>query len=114
MKFKEFIMDDGDFAGVIFDNGCKIFTWHNSDCCEHVYADFKQLEDTSFMSTEFNDDEVNIEGVEDSGIKVNGYFVPCYNTQNGYYSDRLELEVVKSNGESNYMDITKFKYDDYI
>jgi hypothetical protein len=78
--------------GIKFNNGIEVKHYHEQDCCEEVYADWKQLEDTNIMEREF--DDVNIEKVKGSGFRINGYFVPCYNVQNGYYSSALELHIV--------------------
>lgn len=70
---------------------------HEQDCCELVYADFNALDDTTF------DKNIDIEDVEieqvDNGFRINGYFVPCYNIQNGWYSSYLELRLYNENGE---------------
>lgn len=38
------------------------------------------------------------------------FFVPCYNEQNGYYSDKLEL-ILHKNNETEKIDITDFVED---
>lgn len=82
---------------IVFDNGMTISDHHDQDCCEEVYADFEQLEDTNFMNEDF--ETLHIEGVEDAGIRINNYFVPCYNIQNGYYSGNLTILVRDKNGK---------------
>lgn len=87
-----------DSDGLLFDNGVVISDFHDQDCCEHVYADWKALKDQPVMDEEFND--IVIEKVAGSGFRLiaankNAYFVPCYNCQNGYYSSDLELIVQK-------------------
>lgn len=89
MKFKKFYVDDEGKDAIEFDDGTKIECLHYQDCCENVYADFKQLKDTTFESTDFKN--IVISGVRHSGIKINGYFIPCYNEQNGYYNSDLEI-----------------------
>ena len=89
MKFKEFIYsEDDELVGILFDNGDKIEHYHIADCCEYVYADWKSI-DHSFFNSEF--DEIKIEPCKRYGFTVNGYFVACYNQQNGYYSDNLSI-----------------------
>lgn len=78
-------------TGITFDNGTTIEDIHNQDCCEHVYADWKQLADTDVLSHEFRD--IRITGVKEAGFRLNGYFIPCYNSQNGYYGSDLRLEI---------------------
>ena len=34
-----------------------------------------------------------IEKIEDVGIRINGITFHCYNEQNGYYDDELELKI---------------------
>ena len=93
-----------------FDNGTVVTDWHGQDCCEHVYADWDQLKDTDVMDHEFPED-LKIEGLEESGIKIDGYFVPCYNEQNGYYSNDLEIEIKYPNKKKEIIDITSFVED---
>jgi hypothetical protein len=93
---------------LVFYDGTTIEAFHSQDCCEHVYADFKQLEDTDVFDHDFKD--LSIEGVKDSGFRLEGYFIPCYNEQNGYYSDDLKL-VIKQNGKDTDVDITDFVED---
>ncbi|MGL4951018.1 MAG: hypothetical protein ACRC4M_04285 [Mycoplasma sp.] len=84
MRFKLFegSVDIGDY---------EIFDEHFQQCCEDVYADWGCLKGTTFCDEDFN--YIEIENVEDTGFKINGYFVACYNEQNGYYSDELEIVV---------------------
>jgi hypothetical protein len=75
----------------------KIKTFHKKDCCEKVWADFQ--------NTPKKDDIMVIENfmikiVENAGFMVylgygtlNRFFVPCYNEQNGYYSDKLQMTI---------------------
>ena len=96
--------------GIEFNNGTTIKHFHDQQCCENVYADWKQLGDTDAFQHEFNEDLI-IEGVEKSGFRVEGYFVPCYNEQNGWYSSELELQITLKNGYSKVVDIDKFVED---
>lgn len=93
--------------GITFDDGTKIIDVHEQDCCEHVYADWKQLEDTGFLGKEIK--EIEIEGVKESGFRINGFFVPCYDVQNGYYSSDLEIVIAKPDGkDKRVIDISEF------
>lgn len=83
--------------GLVFDNGTILTAYHSQDCCEEVYADFNQLRDTDILDHEFND--LTIEDVPDAGFRLEGYFIPCYNSQNGYYSDVLTVKVVNQSGK---------------
>jgi hypothetical protein len=95
-------LDDDE---IVFDNGVKFYTDHEQDCCERVWADFKSLETTAAMSYNFPTNP-KIELVPDAGIKIEGFFIPCYDAQNGYYSSNLTLYM---NGhEVDISDATKF------
>jgi hypothetical protein len=75
---------------------------HHQSCCEDVYADFSALEDTDFQQ-QMNKIKPTFEQVVSSiekldyGFRVMGYFIPCYNIQNGYYSNNLELQITENN-----------------
>lgn len=90
--------------GLKFDNGTFIEDYHRQDCCESVYADWDQLKDTDVLSHEFKD-KIEIEKVEGSGFKIEGYFIPCYNYQNGYYGSDLELHIIYPNKEKEIVDL---------
>lgn len=77
-------------GNIFFTNGVNIHDEHDQDWCESVYCDFGQVEEL-FKTTEFK--TLIIEGVEGCGIKVNGFFIPCYDIQNGYYSSNLSLII---------------------
>lgn len=96
---------------LLFSDGTVIRCHHDQDCCENVYADFKQLEDTNIKDQLFPN--FKIEGIQNSGFRLNGYFIPCYSKQNGYYSDNLALIVDKPDGVSQKIDITPFVLQDY-
>lgn len=64
-----------------------------NDC--YNYADWSALEDTGFFEdTTITAKTLNIEAC-DYGVKINGYFVPCYSCQNGYYTDDLTIIAEK-------------------
>lgn len=96
MKIKS-ITDDC----ICFDNGNRLTAYHEQDCCENVYADFEAIKayntlgetaDKSVFDIDFPEDLLaTVELVKDLGFKFNNVFVPCYNEQNGYYNDGLEL-----------------------
>lgn len=89
----------GKFDDMLYlPNGYKIISYHSQSCCEQVYADFSVLDDTAFYKDNF--DKVVLEGC-DGGFRVNGYFVPCYDIQNGYYSNNLKILLL--DGEDNIL-----------
>lgn len=103
MRLKEI----GD--GLLFDDGTTVQDYHQQTCCEHVYADWQQLQDTTIWDEEF--DDVVIEGVPNAGIRVNKYFVPCYNEQNGYYSSNLRITVQRPGLGHHHIDVSAFVED---
>lgn len=112
---------------IIFDNGYILKYYHEQDCCEHVYADFKIL-NTYNLSTktgkEINIKEINfeediqhlIEGIKDTGFNMiskigEKFFVPCYNEQNGYYGSDLELILIISDEIYENFNISEYVED---
>ncbi len=91
---------------LIFDDGTVIEDEHEQDCCENVYADFNQLEGTDVLEHDFK--TLDIEGVKDSGFRIDGYFIPCYNQQNGYYSGDLSIITTSPDGIKHKVDISEF------
>lgn len=77
-------------------DGTTISDYHCQDCCETVYADWDALEDTTFDPNEITIETLEIDTNPDEGFRINGYFVPCYNIQNGYYSSDLQLIITKN------------------
>ena len=112
---------------IIFDNGYELESYHEQDCCEHVYADFEILKDYN-VSTKtgktINIEDIDfeehleylIQGIENEGFNMiskigEKFFIPCYNSQNGYYSSELEL-ILKRGKAKEVMDISEFVEDD--
>ncbi len=99
-------------TGLTFDDGTIVSHYHDQDCCESVYADWKSLKDQYLIgnnSPDFSD--ITIEKVANSGFRLidsnkNGYFVPCYNYQNGYYSSNLSLTIERTNQKEEVIDIS--------
>lgn len=114
MKIKsiEFeITDERDWRAeiisyILFDNGKKLVSRHDKECCEMVYADFKNMQvmgerDKNYVDS---DDLDFFENILDSIVPIKdlGFYlvskqgicllVSCYNIQNGYYSSDLTLE----------------------
>ena len=89
-----------------------IETYHEEECCEQVYADFTALRDTTFEDTIKEMSEITkekiIQNIEKNeyGISIFGFFVPCYNNQNGYYSNDLELGLFYKGKKIYELDIT--------
>lgn len=96
-----------------------ISTHHDQDCCEHVYGDFSVLK---YHKERLLLDRILVR-IELKGIMGEGFlicfvfgyedekiFIPCYNYQNGYYSDRLEV-VIEDEVETTSIDISDYKED---
>jgi len=123
MKIKE-IKEDG----IVFDNGYRLTDYHEQECCENVYADFEMLKDYNVSTvTGKNIDIKDIDFEESLTYLVRGiketvfnmiskigekFFVPCYNSQNGYYSGNLELILHKENNVKEKLDISEFVKED--
>lgn len=77
-----------------FSNGKKITYYHDQECCEDNYADFKALEHYVDEWLSF-DEPLTFEMVMGYGFRFgNEYkmlFVPCYSWQNGYYSSEIGI-----------------------
>lgn len=71
-------------------NGVMLEFFHDAECCENNFADLTALNDTTFKEEEFK--TLIVEACE-YGYRVNGYFVPCYSIQNGYYSDEVSCSL---------------------
>ena len=99
MKIKQIWEEDCPFnpcgqGGILFDNNTGLIDYHSQDCCEHVYADFSNL-DSGILKHKF--ENIHLERTNE-GFRFGDtrkYFVPCYNEQNGYYSDNLKISYGK-------------------
>ena len=95
-----------------FDNGIKLYSNHDSDCCENHYLSFADLKLDDFDGLEFNLSNDNwFKKIEDYGIElipINGHSVkvPGYGYNNGYYSTNLEL-CLAGEGFHKEFDITE-------
>jgi hypothetical protein len=95
---KHFIgYNEEDNGYITLVDGTTIDFCHEQDCCETVYADLSALNDTGFetdMSICW--ETLKIEVVKDYGFRLNGYGIPCYNSQNGYYSSNILVTISKN------------------
>ena len=111
------LISKGESLG--FDNGGVLRYDHEQDCCEHVYADFENMQIITDVGKnvvdatelDFFDDIlksiVPISGlgfyiVTKQGICI---LVSCYDIQNGYYSGDLTL-IFQHGDEVEELDIT--------
>lgn len=97
-KYNTYIIDnDYTVSTICLKDGTDINFTHYQECCENVYADLTALDNTGFEKDDnFTFDNVikTIRFVKDYGITICGYGIPCYNCQNGWYSDIIEIEIV--------------------
>lgn len=98
---------------VEFDNGIELLSDHFQDCCECHWLSFNDLSMDDFDGLEFDLSSDNFfERVKDYGIRlipVNGHPVSVagYGSNNGYYSDQLDLVLRKGGMETNRFDISE-------
>lgn len=107
--------------GILFDDGSTLIDYHERECCEYVYASWKDM----VAITEANGNELKLadfdffENILDSIVPIEelGFYlvtkqglcirVDCYNIQNGYYSNDLELRYTSKNREEVRKDISQ-------
>lgn len=111
MKNLKVIAVDAD--GLTFDNGAKLYSDHNQDCCESHYLCLADLTLNDFEGLEFdltNDDF--FERIEGYGIALKPIIgfpirIPGYGSNNGYYSSNLQLVITGPNGFYKEYNITE-------
>jgi len=92
---------DSDY--IEFDNGIKLSSDHEHDCCEHHYIDFSDLKIEDFNGLEFNlsDDgffkRIPNYGIELTPLKGWSIKVPGYGSNNGYYGSNIDLVLTDKN-----------------
>lgn len=105
---------------IVFDNGYKLYSDHEQDCCEVHYLDFEhvKVEDFDGLIFDFRDykEEKFFERVKDYGIRLkptNGHpvSIPGYAGNNGYYSNQLTLILDLGNGKEHTYNITECQED---
>jgi hypothetical protein len=99
-------------------SGVKFEDYHSQDCCESVYADFKQVEYYKKQIEDLKEiKKMEIKDVEDTGFIIFIYYgydnrlgvlINCYNSQNGYYSDNLELIITDGEKKIGKFNISKY------
>lgn len=95
-----------------FDDGSKLYSEHESDCCESHYLSFADLSLPDFEGLDFDLWSPDFfEKVDGYGIRlrpVDGHSisVPGYGYNNGYYSSNLTL-VLKREESTTTFDISE-------
>lgn len=100
---------------ITFDNGMKLYSNHDQDCCEHHYLVMQDLDIEDLKNLEFDlSGDTFFERIESYGIALlplNGFPVRIagYGSNNGYYSSNLELVLTKKDGSGVFkeFDITE-------
>ena len=88
---------------LLFSDGWSISSHHEAECCEHHWMETGNLDPEDFEGLEFDmDSDKLIELVEDYGIRLHPITghpipIPCYGSNNGYYS--FLLSIVVTNGD---------------
>ena len=101
-----------DNETIVFEDGTKLCSYHEQDCCESHWLDFEHLQLSDFDGLDFdlsNDDF--FEKIEGYGIALkptNGHPVRIagYGSNNGYYTTNLTLVVQKGRTNTREFDIT--------
>jgi hypothetical protein len=102
-----------DYTTIYFENGYKLTSVHDNDCCESHELYVKDLRLVDFEGLDFdltNDNFFNrIEGYGIELIPIRGHSVKIagHGDNNGYYSDQLDLVIEKDDVEVKRYDITK-------
>lgn len=114
-----------------FEDGSTLHAYHPQDCCEEVYADFKNMKamvnsfacggknELDLRELNFFEDLLSsIVPIPDLGFYIvtkQGIclLVSCYNIQNGYYSSELDLRYILNNKTLGSLDITECTKEGY-
>jgi hypothetical protein len=101
-----------DDEGITFANGWMLISTHEQCCCESHWVAFEQAEDFDRDLCLFDLDAIFFEQVPGYGIRLlpinaQPISIPGYSDNNGFYSDKLELELLDENGRERALwDIT--------
>jgi hypothetical protein len=88
-----------------FDNGLKLSSFHESDCCEQHFLCFSDITIDDFDGLEFDLSKDDFfERIEGYGIALNPTIgfpvrIPGYGCNNGYYSSNLSLVITNKDGD---------------
>lgn len=87
---------------IIFEGDIKLYSNHERDCCEQHYLNIDDLTLMDFAGLEFDlTNDKFFKRIPEYGIElipINGHSVKIagYGYNNGYYSDQLDLIIVKN------------------
>lgn len=91
-----------------FENGVKLSSYHESDCCENHYLSMSDLSLADFKGLRFDLSNDNFfrripdYGIELIPIKGHTVKIPGYGSNNGYYSSNLDLTLHGNGFKKNY------------
>ena len=113
MNTSKVVKVDSANDSIEFDNGLKLYSNHDQDCCENHYLSLSDLTLSDFDGLEFDlttDDF--FERITDFGIALkptNGHPVriPGYGSNNGYYSSNLDLILTDGSAFTKTYDISE-------
>jgi hypothetical protein len=101
-----------------FENNVWLSADHEQECCENHWIDFSdfKLEDFEGMLFDFTHDDF-FDRIEGYGIALkptndHPVRIPCYGSNNGYYSSNLTLELYDGKTKRTF-DITECQEDKY-
>jgi hypothetical protein len=102
-----------------FENGVKLYSNHDSDCCEWHELNLSDLTMADFKGLEFNlTNDGFFNRIPDYGIELiplQGHSVKIagHGYNNGYYSNQLDMIIKKDGKEIKRYDITECQDIDY-
>lgn len=99
--------------GIDFEDGIKLYSEHDSDCCEHHELTFNDLKLEDFEGLEFDlSSDDFFKRIPDYGIELvplKGYSVkiPGHGYNNGYYGTNIDLIISKNDKVVKKYDVTE-------
>lgn len=88
-----------DSDSIEFENGVRLYSSHDQDCCENHYLSMSDITEEDFDGLEFDlttDDffrRIEDYGIELLPVRGRGVKIPGYGSNNGYYSSNLNLVI---------------------
>ena len=105
--FVKIIGFDDDSDSLLLENGYKLQTEHETECIENHWLAWGSIKDEGYEGKLFDISsfESLIEPVIDAGVRLKAsdgsfFFVPGYNSNNGYYGSDLELKLLDNKDRS--------------
>lgn len=99
---KHYSVSDINDDMIEFSNGAVISFRNNQESYQHIYLDFSYLHNNVLFKNIMFKYEPRIEIIDNTGIRLNNFFIPCYNSQSESYNS---LNLIFNWKES--LDITK-------